>query len=52
MEKISKELLTEKGMSKNYKNDYSKRVVTKQPEEFDFKISRDSNGEFEAQIIE
>ncbi len=43
---------TEKGMSKNYRNGYSKKTVKTQLGEVDVKIPRDRNGEYEPQIIE
>ena len=42
---------TEKGMSKNYRNGYSKKTVKTQLGEVDVKIHRDRNGEYEPQII-
>ncbi len=42
----------EKGMSKNYRNGYSKKTVKTQLGEVDVKIPRDRNGEYEPQIIE
>lgn len=42
---------TEKGMSKNYRNGYSKKTVKTQLGEIDVKIPRDRNGEYEPQII-
>ena len=42
----------EKGMSKNYRNGYSKKMVKTQLGEVDVKIPRDRNGEYEPQIIE
>ncbi len=41
----------EKGMSKNYRNGYSKKTVKTQLGEVDVKIPRDRNGEYEPQII-
>ncbi len=40
----------EKGMSKNYRNGYSKKTVKTQLGEVDVKIPRDRNGEYETQI--
>lgn len=42
---------TEKSMSKNYRNGYSKKTVKTQLGEVDVKIPRDRNGEYEPQII-
>ncbi len=42
----------ENGMSKNYRNGYSKKTVKTQLGEVDVKIPRDRNGEYEPQIIE
>ena len=42
---------TENGMSKNYRNGYSKKTVKTQLGEVDVKIPRDRNGEYEPQII-
>ncbi len=41
----------EKGVSKNYRNGYSKKTVKTQLGEIDVKIPRDRNGEYEPQII-
>ena len=43
---------TEKGMSKNYRNGYSKKTVKTQLGEVDVIIPRDRYGEYEPQIIE
>lgn len=40
------------GMTKNYRNGYSKKTVKTQLGEVDVKIPRDRNGEYEPQIIE
>ena len=42
---------TENGMSKNYRNGYSKKTVKTQLGEVDVKSPRDRNGEYEPQII-
>lgn len=42
----------ENGMTKNYRNGYSKKTVKTQLGEIDVKIPRDRNGEYEPQIIE
>ena len=42
----------ENGMTKNYRNWYSKKTVKTQLGEVDVKIPRDRNGEYEPQIIE
>ena len=42
----------ENGMTKNYRNGYSKKTVKTQLGEVDVKIPRDRNGEYEPQIIE
>mgnify|MGYP002508570967 CR=1 FL=1 len=42
---------TEKGMSKNYRNGYSKKTVKTQLGEVDVKIPRDRNGEYELLFI-
>ena len=42
---------TEKSISKNYRNGYSKKTVKTQLGEVDVKIPRDRNGEYEPQII-
>ena len=42
---------TENGMSKNYRNGYSKKTVKTQLGEVDVKIPRDRNGEYEPRII-
>ena len=41
----------ENGMSKNYRNGYSKKTVKTQLGEVDVKIPRDRNGEYEPRII-
>ena len=41
----------ETGVSKNYRNGYSKKTVKTQLGEVDVKIPRDRNGEYEPQII-
>ncbi len=41
----------EQGVSKNYRNGYSKKTVKTQLGEIDVKIPRDRNGEYEPQII-
>ena len=42
----------EKGMSKNYRNGYSKKTIKTHLGEVDVKIPRDRKGEYEPQIIE
>ena len=42
----------EDGMSKNYRNGYSKKTAKTQLGEVDIKIPRDRNNEYEPQIIE